>query len=381
MAVFRLNVDAEALTPVVDANMANAPVRTATRVVAKTTPVQGFGVVTLEATGTGLNTNNPTFTSVTMTSAKRGLLLEISGVSLSSREVFSDSVFLARNALGGDDLVITGPGDEVDLMTFAGSDRISSGGGNDRVDAGAGADIVNGGAGNDTLFGRLGADRIEGGGGRDRIDGGGGVDRLVGGAGGDNIRGGIGNDLILGGDGNDFLFGGGGADRVSGGAKNDRIDGGAGNDTLNGDGGGDTLNGGDGADILSGGRGAGFDLLQGGNGADTLIGGGGKDTLQGGGQNDVINGGGGDDIVSGGNGADRFVFQSRGGNDALKGFSEAEGDIIDLRLVAEITSIRDLRQNHFSQDGDDAVITLNDGSTIIIEDTRRIDLEANDFLF
>ena len=126
MAVFKLNFDADTATTLANSNFPNVVSQTANRLVIKTGNLPGFGVVTLEATGSGFNTNNPIFNSFVLTSSTRGLVLEISQVSLSVQGLFNSGDFLVKSALGGPDLVITGPGDDIDLLTFDGADRVSS---------------------------------------------------------------------------------------------------------------------------------------------------------------------------------------------------------------------------------------------------------------
>ncbi|WP_264213180.1 calcium-binding protein [Leisingera thetidis] len=184
------------------------------------------------------------------------------------------------------------------------------------------------------------------------IDGLRGNDRIVAGSGADDLRGSGGNDTLRANDGRDYLGGGSGRDTLSGGA------------------GADTLKGGNGADRLAGNNGA--DILRGGGGADLLIGGKGKDTLKGGAGNDTLLGGGGDDV---------FVFSGRFGDDVINGFAAGGADgQIDLSGVDGIRGLRDLRQNHLSQQGDDAVI--HDGSnSITLSGTDMGALTADDFIF
>ena len=94
----------------------------------------------------------------------------------------------------------------------------------------------------------------------------------------------------------------------------------------------------DGGDAIDG-RGNALDnLLRGNDAANRLLGGAGADRLAGAGGDDVIVGGLGGDTMSGDEGADRFVFgrsDFRGlvGTDRILGFSQGEGDLIDLSAV------------------------------------------------
>jgi Ca2+-binding RTX toxin-like protein len=95
-------------------------------------------------------------------------------------------------ALGGDDIICSGPGHDT-IIGGAGDDLIDGGNGRDLLSGGIGDDRIIGGAGNDTLFGEDGTDRLEGG---------------------------AGNDTLFGEDGTDFLFG----DPLGGGAGRRNID-------------------------------------------------------------------------------------------------------------------------------------------------------------
>ncbi|MGU3537604.1 ELWxxDGT repeat protein [Methylobacterium sp. A54F] len=129
-----------------------------------------------------------------------------------------------------------------------------------------------------------------------------------------------GDDLVFGNTGNDTIFGNQGRDTAFGGQGNDTLYGGQGDDRLSGDLGDDLVFGNLGSDALFGGKGA--DTLYGGQGSDTLYGGQGADTLYG----DL-----GDDVLSGDLGADRFVFGRNSGRDLILGFSQADGDRLDLQ--------------------------------------------------
>ncbi|WP_313086131.1 retention module-containing protein [Pseudomonas sp.] len=97
-----------------------------------------------------------------------------------------------------------------------------------------------------------------------------------------------------------------------------------------------TLNGTSGDDVILGSNAA--DTLSGKSGDDHLEGKGGTDTLYGNDGNDVLIGGAGDDILIGGAGADTFVWNAGDiGKDAIKDFSAADGDKIDLSdLLADM---------------------------------------------
>ncbi|MEP1962400.1 calcium-binding protein [Tateyamaria sp.] len=222
-------------------------------------------------------------------------------------------------------------------------------------------DVIEGLAGNDTLFGFAGTDTLIGGDGNDSLGGGGGADSLDGDGGADVLNGGNDADVLSGGDGTDVLSGGNGADVLNGGS---------GADTLNGNGGADTLNGNAGADTLNGNA-----------GNDTLNGNGGADTLNGGNDADVLNGGIGNDVLTGGGGNDVFIFEDGFGNDTIVDFAASNAEGIDLSAVSAIINFNDLRTNHLTQVGNDAVIDDSAGNTITIENFNVVDLGNGDFLF
>ncbi|MCH7659018.1 MAG: hypothetical protein IH933_00005, partial [Euryarchaeota archaeon] len=93
----------------------------------------------------------------------------------------------------------------VNVKAFGGSgdDIIVTGGGDDVVDGGDGDDTINSGAGDDIVKGGAGNDILNGGEGLDVIDGDAGNDILQGGPGPDLVRGGPDNDRLLGGPGRD----------------------------------------------------------------------------------------------------------------------------------------------------------------------------------
>ncbi|MGU3538106.1 5'-nucleotidase C-terminal domain-containing protein [Methylobacterium sp. A54F] len=155
------------------------------------------------------------------------------------------------------------------------------------------------------------------------------ADLILGVGGNDTLTGLAGDDRLFGNQGADVLFGNQGADNLYGGQDADTLWGGQGNDTLSGDLGSDLLNANLGDDLAYGSRGA--DTLFGGQGADTLFGGQGDDLLSGDLGDDVLWGDLGNDTLQGGAGADRYAFGPGSGTDLVLGFSQAEGDRIDLR--------------------------------------------------
>lgn len=206
---------------------------------------------------------------------------------------------------------------------------------------------------NDVLTGTPGADIIDGLGGNDLIAGREGNDTLVGRTGKDRLFGEAGADLLIGGLGDDHLDGGGEIDTaayydaakrgVSVDLAAGRATGGAGNDTLVGI---ENVRGSRFADTLAGDGGA--NSLRGYEGNDRLIGGDGDDQLVGDAGADVLIGGRGRDWLTGGGDADRYVFDdgdtaSGALRDGIKGFSQAERDLIDLSPIDAIAGGADDR--------------------------------------
>jgi len=302
-----------------------------------------------------------------------------------------DDVILAYNrhdvvhAGGGDDTVFGGGGWD-SLYGEDGDDYLNGGDYYDWLSGGSGNDELHGGTQDDHLQGDSGDDELHGDSGDDVLDGGAGADELNGGSGEDtatyessasgvkvNLTTGVGyfgdaagdtlEDIenLIGSDHDDALVGNG---------SHNRIEAGAGVDSLFGFGGADWLEGGEGDDYLSGGTGA--DELWGGNGTDTasyyessaavsvnldthtatggdaagdklheienLSGSAHHDTLVGDENDNILNGKGGTDTLTGNDGADRFVFApSESGlarlADRILDFSQADGDLIDVKAV------------------------------------------------
>jgi beta-glucanase (GH16 family) len=166
-------------------------------------------------------------------------------------------------------------------------------------------------------------------------------DTLSGGAGGDSLAGGGGFDAMNGNVGDDTLQGGAGDDWVLGGKDNDGLDGGPGNDLVYGNLGGDWCDGGDGDDIVRGGQG--------------------NDRVLGSAGNDWLSGDRGNDTVSGGAGADTFHASADCDLDYVTDFDRAEGDrvVVDAGVRYAV-----------AQSGDDVVITLGAGHTLVLAHTQ-----------
>lgn len=152
-----------------------------------------------------------------------------------------------------------------------------------------------------------------------------------------------------------------------------------GDDWFFGAGGNDTLRGDAGNDHLYGERKD--DLIFGGTGNDFLYGGQDNDTLKGGAGSDHLEGGSGDDIMTGGSGFDVFVFTAKFGNDIITDFDATRNaEKINLTQISTIRGIGDLRQNHLSQVGQDAVIDDGKGNTITLLGVDMNDLHNADFI-
>lgn len=250
-----------------------------------------------------------------------------------------------------------------------------------------------GGAGNDTLTGNELNNRLTGGAGNDILNGDKGEDTLIGGGGNDYYYVNSAGDVVTenANEGSDTVVSSisftladnfenlalTGRESISGtgNSLNNTLTGNDGNNTLNGGAGDDTMIGGKGndiyivdsvSDIVRESSGQGTDLvyssatftlgdnvenltfsgasnvdgtgnalantITGNTGNNVLRGGGGADTLTGGGGNDTLSGQAGNDSLRGGDGADTFIFDttSIGGKDAIKDFSVAQGDILNV---------------------------------------------------
>ncbi|MFC5355704.1 calcium-binding protein, partial [Azospirillum himalayense] len=323
---------------------------------------------------------------------------------------------LAINGRDGDDLILGSAFNDT-LTGGNGSDTLIAGDGDDVLYIDADDALVSGGAGFDTVnvqgdgnltldLATSGIEQMFSSSGNDiltatgsvtlvEINGGAGDDLLIGSAFDDTLRGEAGDDTLYGGDGSDVLVGGGGSNALYGGAGDDRLyvdittavlDGGDGDDRVyarnasgvtldiaasiehfNGSIGNDSVTaanalsavemiGADGNDWLIGSVYA--DNLRGDNGNDWLEGGDGNDTLSGGNGNDTLLGGGGDDSLIGGAGADLFVFATCGGQDILRDFNAAQGDLIGLAYGQTYTVSANARA--------EAVITFSTSDTLTL---------------
>ena len=87
-------------------------------------------------------------------------------------------------------------------------------------------------------------------------------------------------------------------------------------------------------------------------------------------------------MLIGSAGADDFVFKSGDGRDRITGFvaKGTASDDIDFSDHSQITSFRDLRDNHMKASGGNVVITAG-SDTITLVGVKLSDLDPSDFLF
>jgi Ca2+-binding RTX toxin-like protein len=271
-------------------------------------------------------------------------------------EVFVGSIpSVPGLAPGYQGLAILGPsGLELDLVAgaFAVTDN---GGGNDTLSAfGANETVIGGTAGATlNLFGT--GETARGGSGPDTI----------------NVFGN--SDSVTGGTGNDTIFVGGTGDTVTAGSGNNLIDVSGAGDLITGGGGSDTIN-----------AFANFDTVNAGAGTESITGAGASDLIRLGAGSDTVNVTGASDTVTSGisAGSNQGVINlfgtgttltDRANNyaDTVVGFDQAGGDRIHLTgtdtvafAVANSTQVNS---------GADTLITLNDGSTILLKGVTHID--------
>lgn len=300
---------------------------------------------------------------------------------LGSNDLFFTGIerFRYEDRVGGDDILVFGKG----------NDTVLAGAGNDLVDVGRGRDQANGGDGTDFWTADLhtASKAI-------RID----LNKVstylvsgkVQGFEGMNLQTGRGNDRVTGHDTGamgDVIDTGRGSDVIAlhaGGT--DQVNGGAGVDTLiltyaiatndvwlrnltatEGGGWSGQFNGMGGNDVNFTGieKFAFYDLS------------GGNDIIQTASGRDTISGGLGNDDFTGGGGADRFVYDrlSDEGDDVIRDFT----DRVD-RIVMSGGSMADVTITAVN-DGADTRITLDSGTTILLEDVAAGKIGSADFLF
>jgi Ca2+-binding RTX toxin-like protein len=114
----------------------------------------------------------------------------------------------------------------------------------------------------------------------------------------------------------------------------------------------------------------GNDTVIGSNDNNTLGGLRGDDEIFGGKGMDILVGGKGDDKLRGGGGLDAFYFENTGVQHDIIFDLDVLGETTDqLEINAEVTKIRSIHN------GDDTMLTLDNGSTILLKDVKRADFE------
>ena len=104
------------------------------------------------------------------------------------------------------------------------------------------------------------------------------------------------------------------------------------------------------------------------------------DDISGGAGDDVLSGDAGDDTLTGGAGADRFIYSTGFGADRIADFNSAEGDTLDFRALANITSLADVLA-HATQTGPDTVLDFGGGDVLTLSNVTATTLVAGDFSF
>ncbi|WP_373505729.1 hypothetical protein [Aestuariivirga sp.] len=262
---------------------------------------------------------------ITDSQAVPDIIIEQAGAAAGSADQI-DTAISFTNVLNVEILRGTGSAD-IDLTGLdAQSDRLIGNSSNNILNGLAGDDDLQGANGDDTLIGGQGADSLNGGAGIDTasyasssagVD----VDLVSGNASGGEADGDTFLDI-------ENLVGSGRADSLTGNGESNVLSGGGRNDLLLGRGGDDTLDGGDGDDILEGGN-----------------------------HDDVLTGGRGTDEMTGGAGLDRFDFNSTNQSgigslrDIITDFSQADGDLIDLRNIDARVSLGGNQAFQFTGNG------------------------------
>jgi Ca2+-binding RTX toxin-like protein len=230
-------------------------------------------------------------------------------------------------AAGFNDLAVLSPsGHQLDLIDgkFAATD---SGTGNNTINAYGTGETISGGGAPVALNLHGSGETANGGAANDTIQVFGSGDTVHGGSGDDTIR-------VLGS--HDTVKGGGGSDSISVFGDHDTVGGGAGHDTIN----------------VSGDH-------------DTVAGGGGHDTINVTGSHDTVSAGSGNAMVTFGGGHETLADGAANYADTVVGFSQSAGD--KIQLSGSDTTAHALAHSKQVNGGHDTLITLNDGSTILLK--------------
>jgi Ca2+-binding RTX toxin-like protein len=120
-----------------------------------------------------------------------------------------------------------------------------------------------------------------------------------------------------------------------------------------------------------------------GNGEGEMISGGiGNDTLLGGGGNDALWGEAGDDRLTGGTGNDSFSFTAGSGRDVITDFvaGTGVGDTLRFSLGSSFDTYDEIMAVT-TQVGVNTMITIDSGSTIVLNNVLKSALVVDDFAF
>jgi Ca2+-binding RTX toxin-like protein len=229
------------------------------------------------------------------------------------------------------------------------------------------------GTGNDALSAFVDNETIMGGTGPVTLNLFGNNEAAVGGTGPDTINVFGNSDSVTGGTGNDTIAVGGTGDTVTAGNGNNLINVSNSNDLINGGIGSDTIN-----------AFGNFDTVIAGAGTESIFGGGASDQISLGTGSDTVNITGDSDTVTSGAhaGANQGVINLFGTNstladganqytDTVVGFDQAGGDRI--HLTGTDTTAFAVANSTQVNSGADTLITLNDGSTILLKGVAHID--------
>lgn len=190
------------------------------------------------------------------------------------------------------------------------------------------------------------------------------------------IRGGQGSDVIFDTGGDDIFVTRGGDDLIVSFGGNNAVKAGGGNDIVFLGTGTDVVLGGGGHDVIV--TRAGSDTIDGQGGRDTIEAGAGSDNIWGGRGNDRIDAGTGDDWMAGGGGRDTFVFAAGSGADVIADFGPR--DWIELAADTGLTDFAGV-QSALSQQGQDVVLDLGNGGSVLFLDMTLGQLTSGDVLF
>ena len=85
-------------------------------------------------------------------------------------------------------------------------------------------------------------------------------------------------------------------------------------------------------------------------------------------------------VFTGGDGSDTFVFKRGGGHDTITDFDASGSDHDILHFEGLFRNFDELRQ-HAERRGNDVVITIDEHTSITLENVRLNQLDESDFYF